>query len=187
MGTIHHKEKWECNQYLNGAGPPANQERPNGGRAGVALKNEQSIVGDQPDGDMKWISLPRSLPCYPHCGTIEIEYNFNDGIQTEKHPNPGEKYYGQNIKAYLPDNGHGRKVVTQLKKAFDQKLVFTVATNNSGEDAVALSDIPLKTRDDTSGPSRWVSDMWCERGVKGIGHFFGMILLDPVGGYVMCV
>ncbi|XP_035269868.1 E3 ubiquitin-protein ligase DTX3L [Anguilla anguilla] len=116
------------------------------------VQNER-IVGNQPEGHMTWVYTKKHLPGYPRYGTIEMFFEFEDGIQTEKHPNPGEKYYGQNIKAYLPDNGHGRKVVTQLKKAFDQKLVFTVATNNSGEDAVALSDIPLKTRDDTSGPS----------------------------------
>lgn len=142
MGTIHHKEKWECNQYLNGAGPPVYQARPNGGRAGEALKNEQSIVGDQPDGDMKWISLPRSLPCYPHCGTIEIEYSFNDGIQTGKHPKPGKPFAGFRTVAYLPDDREGNELLRLLKQAFDQGLTFTVATGSNGSETVTWSDIP---------------------------------------------
>ncbi|KAJ8376944.1 hypothetical protein SKAU_G00075240 [Synaphobranchus kaupii] len=142
MGTIHHKEKWDCNQYLNGKGPPAREETSYGGGMAEAIKKEVGIVGDQPDGEMKWTSLPRSLPSHLHCGTIEIEYSFKNGIQTEKHPKPGKPFTGLRATAYLPDDLEGNELLTLLKRAFDQRLTFTVASGSGGLEAVTWSDIP---------------------------------------------
>lgn len=44
-------------------------------------------------------------------------------------------------------------MVRLLEKAFQQKRMFTVATNYSGEEAV-VADVPLKTSSDESGPER---------------------------------
>lgn len=54
----------------------------------------------------------------------------------------------------MPQNPKGTVVVRLLEKAFKQKLLFTVATDSSGEDAVVPMDIPLKTSCDESGPER---------------------------------
>ncbi|KAI1888825.1 hypothetical protein AGOR_G00172750 [Albula goreensis] len=144
MGASHHKEKFDCNMYLNGKGPPtimkewANEEE-------VLPQPVVTTEGKQPEGEMTWTTLSSSLAGYPNCGTIKINYVFKDGIQTATHPNPGSPYYGLNSVAYLPDNREGNKTLKLLKKAFDQGLVFKVVTNSKGEEAVGWSDIPHKT------------------------------------------
>ncbi|XP_061095181.1 E3 ubiquitin-protein ligase DTX3L-like [Conger conger] len=150
MGTSHTKEKWDCNQYLSGKGPilpEASGSAPSAdqasvGRRGGSVKQEEGVVGDQPDGQMKWVSLPRCLPCYPHCGTIEIEYCIADGIQQTQHPKPGRPFTGLRAVAYLPDDAEGAWLLQLLVRAFERRLVFTVATGADGSEAVAWADIP---------------------------------------------
>ena len=64
-----------------------------------------------------------------------------------KHPNPGMRHFGAQRCAYLPDNTEGKEVLQLLKKAFDQKLIFTVGTSRtSGSDnVVTWNDIHHKT------------------------------------------
>ncbi|KAJ8389052.1 hypothetical protein AAFF_G00124490 [Aldrovandia affinis] len=162
MGTIHSKEKWDCTQYLNGKGPLTPEEMDGagagGGGEGVAHSQlvagggeSRRIEGDQPEGEMKWTSLARSLPGHPHCGTIKIDYVIKDGIQTEQHPNPGKPFFGLSAEAFLPDDREGKRVLKLLERAFDQRLVFTVASNRGGEETVTWNDIPHKTFD-SGGP-----------------------------------
>lgn len=66
----------------------------------------------------------------------------------EKHPHPRRPYSGLRICAYLPDNRDGRAVLKLLEKAFNEQLLFTVATNKDGEDVVTTASIPLKTHPD---------------------------------------
>ncbi|KAK7915951.1 hypothetical protein WMY93_011712 [Mugilogobius chulae] len=84
------------------------------------------VEGDQPKGTMKWRNSPLPLPGFERCGSIEITYDIPSGTQTNKHPNPGKMYTGLHRMAYLPDNKEGNEVLKLLKKAFDQKLIFTV-------------------------------------------------------------
>ncbi|CAI5688065.1 unnamed protein product [Oreochromis niloticus] len=109
------------------------------------------IIGDQPDGRMSHQTLRTSLPGYSDCGTIVISYEIQSGIQTAKHPNPGQHYYGIQRTAYLPNNKEGNEVLRLLKKAFDQRLIFTVGTSRTtGLDGqVTWNDIHHKTS--TSG------------------------------------
>ncbi|XP_053509279.1 E3 ubiquitin-protein ligase DTX3L isoform X2 [Ictalurus furcatus] len=110
------------------------------------------LKGNQPDGTMEVQHYKHTdLPGFPRCGTIIISYHIPDGIQTHEHPNPGKPYYGTQRTAYLPDNAEGNHVLNLLRRAFDQKLIFTVATvtKNEGEDVVTWSDIHHKTS--TSG------------------------------------
>ncbi|KAJ8276907.1 hypothetical protein GJAV_G00069240 [Gymnothorax javanicus] len=141
MGNANHKDRLECNRYLNGKGPPPGLVRAHEDRRGESAKRNR-MVGDQPEGEMKWISIPRSLPCYPHCGTIEIEYDFKDGVQLEVHPNPGRPFTGLRAVAYLPDDLEGQKLLELLRQAFEQRLSFTVATGSDGSEVVTWSDIP---------------------------------------------
>lgn len=69
-------------------------------------------------------------------------------FQQEKHPLPGQPYAGLQLCAYLPDNQEGRQVLKLLEKAFNEQLLFTVATNEDGEDMVTTAFIPLKTQPD---------------------------------------
>ncbi|MEQ2290137.1 E3 ubiquitin-protein ligase dtx3l, partial [Ameca splendens] len=65
----------------------------------------------------------------------------------EKHPNPGQYYAGTTRYAYLPDNKEGNEVLKLLKKAFDQRLIFTVGTSRTSgaEGVVTWNDIHHKT------------------------------------------
>lgn len=65
----------------------------------------------------------------------------------EKHPNPGQKYFGLKTVAFVPQNHEGRKVYYLLETAFKHKLLFTVATTSTGEEQVTYTDIPLKTKE----------------------------------------
>ncbi|XP_041635330.1 uncharacterized protein LOC121504530 [Cheilinus undulatus] len=105
------------------------------------------VEGNQPDGEMTWRSTGPSLPGFSNCGTITITYNIPSGRQTEKHPNPGQPYHGINRRAYLPDNKEGKEVLQLLKKAFDQKLIFTVGMSRTTgyENQVIWNDIHHKT------------------------------------------
>ncbi|XP_015199828.2 E3 ubiquitin-protein ligase DTX3L-like [Lepisosteus oculatus] len=105
------------------------------------------VEGNQPDGSMVWNIQPFSLPGYPSFNTIEIHYSIPNGKQTDKHPNPGRLFHGAERTAYLPDSPEGRDVLMLLKKAFDQKLIFTVGTSRTtgAADVVTWNDIHHKT------------------------------------------
>ncbi|XP_034726394.1 E3 ubiquitin-protein ligase DTX3L [Etheostoma cragini] len=111
------------------------------------------MKGDQPDGAMTWQSFHSPLPGFSDCGTITIQYEIFSGKQTKNHPNPGHFYSGIRRTAYLPDNKEGREVLGLLKKAFDQKLIFTVGTSRTSgmENQVTWNDIHHKTSI-TGGP-----------------------------------
>ncbi|XP_061583520.1 uncharacterized protein LOC133448727 isoform X2 [Cololabis saira] len=114
------------------------------------------MKGNQPEGTMTCKRDPASLPGFDNRGTIVITYRIQDGIQTEKHPNPGQRYTGTQRTAYLPDNTEGNEVLQLLKKAFDQKLIFTVGESRTTgvENMVTWNDIHHKTST-SGGPSRY--------------------------------
>ncbi|NWU30629.1 DTX3L ligase, partial [Dyaphorophyia castanea] len=105
------------------------------------------LRGDQPEGKMSCTSLYFSLPGYPDCGTIRIDYHMKGGIQTSSHPNPGQRYGPTHRTAYLPDNEEGREILQLLRRAFKQKLIFTVGqSRTTGEQsAITWNDIHHKT------------------------------------------
>ncbi|CAK6955689.1 uncharacterized protein LOC128355481 [Scomber scombrus] len=105
------------------------------------------IQGDQPDGKMTWKTHSYSLPGFQTCGTIVIDYDIQSGKQTARHPNPGEWYSGIRREAYLPDNKEGKEVLRLLKRAFDQKLIFTIGTSRTTglDNQVTWNDIHHKT------------------------------------------
>ncbi|XP_009990825.1 PREDICTED: E3 ubiquitin-protein ligase DTX3L, partial [Tauraco erythrolophus] len=105
------------------------------------------VEGDQPEGTMSTAMMSSSLPGFPRCGTIEITYRMQSGIQTSNHPNPGKPYSATFRKAYLPDNKEGREILQLLKRAFSQKLIFTVGqSRTTGEQGVITwNDIHHKT------------------------------------------
>ncbi|CAK6981756.1 E3 ubiquitin-protein ligase DTX3L1 [Scomber scombrus] len=144
MGSGQSSEKLHCNRYLNGQGPPSLVQQANEEVNGM----HKELNGCQPQGQMTWVILHRDLPGFPDNNTLQINAIFPDGIQTEKHPHPGQPYAGLRLCAYLPDNRDGRKVLRGLEKAFNQQLLFTVATNKNGEDIVTTASIPLKTQPD---------------------------------------
>ncbi|KAJ8376931.1 hypothetical protein SKAU_G00075110 [Synaphobranchus kaupii] len=94
------------------------------------------VVGDQPEGQMtsKYFNNIFGFDC------VVMKYNIPWGIQTEAHPNPGKPFTGVKTTAYFPKRDQG--VLKLLQRAFEQKLVFTVAATNEAADRVAFTDIP---------------------------------------------
>ncbi|XP_037634904.1 E3 ubiquitin-protein ligase DTX3L [Sebastes umbrosus] len=106
------------------------------------------LTGTQPDGgEMKVTQIPSSLPGYDKYGTIKIHYYIPSGIQKEEHQNPGQPYEGASRTGYLPDSSEGRSIVKLLKRAFNQRLVFTVgrSTTSGMNNMVTWNDIHHKT------------------------------------------
>ena len=100
------------------------------------------LIGNQPPGKMIVTTRPTCCPGFPVYGTIVITYIFDGGVQGQNHPNPGQRYQGATKSAFLPDNMEGRKVLELLRKAFDQKLTFTIGHSN----VITWNDIHHKTR-----------------------------------------
>ncbi|MCI4374404.1 hypothetical protein PGIGA_G00005840 [Pangasianodon gigas] len=150
MGSEQSKDKMYCTRYLNGNGPPSLADQVENCADGTSghKRNSKIVNGNQPDdGRMSITHLRRNVEGYPDCDTIQINFEFEDGIQTEKHPNPGQKYHGLKTVAFVPQNHEGRKVYRLLEMAFKYKLLFTVATTSTGEERVTYADIPLKTKE----------------------------------------
>ncbi|NXC14959.1 DTX3L ligase, partial [Corythaeola cristata] len=105
------------------------------------------MEGDQPEGTMSTRTTPLPLPGFPKCGTIEITYSMRSGIQTSNHPNPGKPYVATSRTAYLPDNREGREILQLLKRAFSQKLIFTVGQSRTtgAQGVITWNDIHHKT------------------------------------------
>jgi deltex-like protein len=103
------------------------------------------LTGDQPEGKM-FAEVKRVI--FGRGGYIDIlviTYEFPDEI-----PKPFnyhcKLYKGTSVIAYLPNNEEGKKVLRLLRKAFDQKLTFTIGRSSPGiKDVVKLTDIPHKT------------------------------------------
>lgn len=72
---------------------------------------------------------------------------FCFSTKQQSHPNPGKTYYGITRKAYLPDNKEGQEVLQLLRRAFNQKLIFTVGNSRTtgAEDVITWNDIHHKT------------------------------------------
>ncbi|XP_028398988.1 tripartite motif-containing protein 45-like [Dendronephthya gigantea] len=87
--------------------------------------------GNQPPGVMSDKTRSTQLPGFTECGTLVITYHFPSGIQELDHPNPGKPYEEAMHIAYLPDNKEGRKVLILLKRAFEQKLTFTIGRSET--------------------------------------------------------
>lgn len=106
------------------------------------------LKGTQPQGGTMSCSTQRSpLPGHEGHGTITVHYHIPNGVQKEEHPHPGHKYEGASRTAYLPDSPEGRKVCELLRRAFTQRLVFTVGQSfTSGRsNVVTWNDIHHKT------------------------------------------
>ena len=105
------------------------------------------MTGNQPKGNMYYSYQSIGLPGFESYGTIVIAYRFPNEIQDPDHPNPNKPYQGTSRTAYLPDNKEGRNVLKLLRKAFDQKLTFTIgrSATTGREDCITWNDIHHKT------------------------------------------
>nr|XP_014352559.1 PREDICTED: probable E3 ubiquitin-protein ligase DTX3 isoform X2 [Latimeria chalumnae] len=107
------------------------------------------LIGNQPENgtmSVRWESHLH-LPGYEKSGTIIVQYSFSSGIQGPEHPNPGVPYPGTTRCAFLPDNPEGNKVLGLLRRAFDQRLTFTIGTSmtTGRSNVITWNDIHHKT------------------------------------------
>lgn len=137
MGSNQSSETLHCNRYLNGQGPLTLEH---------AAQKGPAPVSAQPPGQMTWVVLHRDLPGFPDDNTLQVNFTFPDGLQTEGHPNPGQPYPSLRLSAYLPDNREGRRILSLMEKAFQQQLLFTVSTDIHGQDTVCSVSVPFKTQ-----------------------------------------
>lgn len=65
----------------------------------------------------------------------------------QEHPNPGVLYPGTDRVAYLPDSPEGNRVLRLLRRAFAQRLVFTIGTSMTTgmHNVITWNDIHHKT------------------------------------------
>ncbi|KAJ8276908.1 hypothetical protein GJAV_G00069250 [Gymnothorax javanicus] len=114
----------------------------------VCLK-ELKALGDQPEGQM----TAKHVKDFWGKDYICITYSIPSALQTEAHPNPGKPFDGIQTESWLPgeDSYHnvynyvtkkGEEVLKLLEKAFEQKLIFTVAATRGATNRVVFADIP---------------------------------------------
>ncbi|KAL1020725.1 hypothetical protein UPYG_G00003830 [Umbra pygmaea] len=107
------------------------------------------ITGNQPaNGNMMVERDPdMELPGHEGYGCICIIYSFPPGVQTQEHPNPGVRYPGTDRVAYLPDSPEGNRVLGMLRRAFEQRLIFTIGTSMTTgmHNVITWNDIHHKT------------------------------------------
>ena len=77
-------------------------------------------TGNQPNGIMRW-KFDDNLDCdgdeNKDKGTIIIVHEFQSGIQTQYHSNPGQSYFGDARIIYLPNTEQGREILELTKIA----------------------------------------------------------------------
>lgn len=89
-----------------------------------------AVPGPQPSGLLMIRRSPQSCASFEHCGSIVLDYVFPDGVQTERMPEPGQRYSGTRRRAYLPDNAAiGERATALLVRAFMLGRVFTIGTS----------------------------------------------------------
>ncbi|KAK1151023.1 putative E3 ubiquitin-protein ligase DTX3 isoform X1 [Acipenser oxyrinchus oxyrinchus] len=107
------------------------------------------LVGNQPHNGRMIVERERDLelPGHEGYGCICIIYSFLPGVQGEEHPNPGVCYPGTDRVAYLPDSPEGNRALAMLRKAFDQRLIFTIGTSMTTgmSNVITWNDIHHKT------------------------------------------
>ena len=104
----------------------------NSGKCAICSRFYLIKHGNQPkSGTMSVTRGPSMLEGYQiyDVGTIIINYDFPDGIQTEDMPNPGRMYHGTRRTAYLPDDAEGNKVLDLLRRCFDIRQTFRIGTS----------------------------------------------------------
>ena len=104
------------------------------------------VIGNQHEGTMDISYSSDKLPSF-NCNTIVVHYNIPSGIQNENHPNPGVHFSGAIRTAFLPNNEEGNQILKLFRRAFEQKLIFTVGTSlTSGQqNTVTWNGIHHKT------------------------------------------
>lgn len=72
---------------------------------------------------------------------------FCFSTKQKDHPNPGAPYEAISRTAYLPNNEEGQEILQLLRRAFQQKLIFTVGQSRTTglQGVITWNDIHHKT------------------------------------------
>lgn len=107
------------------------------------------LIGNQPANGTMIVERDADieLPGHEGFGCICIIYSFPPGLQAPEHPNPGVRYPGTDRVAYLPDSPEGNRVLGLLRRAFEQRLIFTIGTSMTTgmQNVITWNDIHHKT------------------------------------------
>lgn len=107
------------------------------------------LIGNQPANGSMMVERDQDLelPGHEGYGCICIIYSFPPGFQAQEHPNPGVRYPGTDRVAYLPDSPEGNRVLRMLRRAFEQRLIFTIGTSMTTgmHNVITWNDIHHKT------------------------------------------
>lgn len=111
-------------------------ENQSGGTTYIECPNCHNVAGERwgsmpGNGTMTYKIVPKGLPGYEDYHSIQITYNFQNGIQGQDQPAPGQPFYAIGFPriAFLPDTEKGRKVLKFLETAFNHQLTFVIAKN----------------------------------------------------------
>lgn len=125
LTLCHHKLHLACLKSLI--------ENQPGGPNYIECRQCQTVSGEKcgempSTGTMSYKILPKGLPGYEDFHSIQITYNFQNGIQGQHHPMPGQPYFaiGFPRNSFLPDTEKGRLALRLLESAFDRRLTFKV-------------------------------------------------------------
>jgi deltex len=84
--------------------------------------------------------IEKSLAGHPNEHTIIIHFFIPCGYQSARDEHPGKFYRGLDLHVYLPDSTDGRHLVTLLKCAFNNRVLFKIHGSS-----VVFNSIELKT------------------------------------------
>lgn len=107
-----------------------------------------AVTGSQPENGTLTVN---TMTTSSDVKVIVVEFNFQDGVQTVIHPQPGAPYEARGFprKAFLPNTEEGREILELLKRAFDRGHLFYVGRFNYAADAssfvVEWGPVQLKT------------------------------------------
>jgi len=100
------------------------------------------VMGDAPAGGaMRYRIVPKGLPGHEDYHTIQVTYEYSNGIQSGEHPLPGQPFYaiGFPRTSFLPDTEKGRRALRLLEEAFRRRLTFTIGMDDVTGQADVLS------------------------------------------------
>uniref|UniRef100_A0A7E4UUN1 E3 ubiquitin-protein ligase n=1 Tax=Panagrellus redivivus TaxID=6233 RepID=A0A7E4UUN1_PANRE len=121
----------------------------------MCMRQYENTVGSQPaHGKMTVRNVPGRVPGHPRAaGWLRIKYSIPIGIQTPRHIRPGVPHAGTTRTAWLPDDEGGREVLGLLRRAFDQRHIFTIGDSiTTGQKNVPVWVIHHKTSQ-SGGPT----------------------------------
>lgn len=94
-------------------------------------------AGNQPTGSLTLSRTRQSLPGFPDCGTLELNFHFPAGATAEGSAHPAFRKH-----AYLPANSAGEAAASLLRIALERRLLFKLEC--AGGSTELVPELPLK-------------------------------------------